>query len=419
MKNWMPVLILSVLFLAAVSQMERTPTGYISADAYLTLKGKMDGEITGFSYDELLDIAEQQRISVEFTNTGSDPYDTRISLYVYYFNVTRLDEKARYIDSLVYLHPGQRKAFSVLYTPTVLGDYYIKLVVSYSYKKATEWGYFLFYVEPEEQEIPIDITPQTTVPTPQAPVVTNLTPGILISYPSFLNISQGEGIIVPITVKSTGSMALTNLRFYISSSQGLYSDVNPKVLGLLLPTHTFTFLVSLDAANDTETGLYPVDFTILANEIKEYGSMEVYVNEKKEAVAYDWEAIRSTIESYKFIISELESKVEFYASYGSDVSDVNATITKAKQSLAKAEEYYGKREYSPCVRSLAETRGLLEEAALKIGNLSLQGKRPGFGVSLWTILLIAVVIISIFIIVIIYRRRKKEEGRPSFLSREE
>lgn len=419
MKNWIPVLILSVLFLAAVSQLGNAPTGYISADAYLTLNGKMDGEITGFSFDELLDIAEQQRISIEFTNTGSEPYDTRITLYVYYFNVTRLDEKARYIDSIVYLHPGQRKSFSVLYTPTALGDYYIKVVVSYSYKKATEWGYFLFYVEPEEQEIPIDITPQTTAATPQVPVVTNLTPGMLISYPSSLNISQGEGVIVPITVKSTGSMALTNLRFYISSSQGLYSDVNPKVLGLLLPTHTFTFLVSLDVANDTETGLYPVDFTILADEIKDYGSMEVYINEKKEAAVYDWEAIKNTIESYKFIISELESKTEFYASYGSDVRDANETITKAKESLSEAEEYYGKRNYNSCTRSLAETRGLLEEAALKIGNLSLQGKKPGFGISLWTILLAVVVIAAIIIIFILYKRRKKEEGRPGFLSREE
>ena len=418
MKNWIPVLILSILFLAGVGQLGKPPTGYISAEASLSLAPKMDGEISGFSYDDLLDIAERQLIGVEFANTGSAPYDTRITITVYYYNVTRLQEKAEYIDSMVYLHPGQRKAFSVLFTPDALGDYYIKVLVSYSYKKATEWGYFLYYIEPEEQEIPIDITP-TTAPTPQAPVVSNLIPGIQLSYPSSINITQGEGRLVPITVSSTGTLALTNIRFYVSSSQGLYSDINPKVLDVLNPKNSFTFLLSLDAENDTETGFYPVDFTVLAEEIKEYGSIDVYVNEKGKTASYDWESLKNTIESYKYIISELESKVEFYASYGADVSDANATLSSASHSLQDAEQYYIKRNYEACSSSLDKTKGLLEDAALKIGNLSMQSRIPSAGIAIWLAALILVVIALAVIAFLVYSRRKRGDGRPSFLSREE
>jgi hypothetical protein len=187
-------------------------------------------------------------------------------------------------------------------------------------------------------------------------------------------------------------------------------NINPKQVASLAFNQTAIFLISIDVPSTTPEGLYPFDFNLESDEIKEGGKIELEVT---KVTVPDEEEIRKTILNYEFLISEIENEIDSASLEGYDVSLANQSLINAKTQLGTAKEYFGLKKFNLVKIEFKKITKSLEDAVFQLASAKLYAYKPPAFLPFFMILII-VPIIAI-ILIFYYYKRKKEKQRPKLL----
>ncbi|MEM7825071.1 MAG: hypothetical protein QXO27_03820 [Candidatus Aenigmatarchaeota archaeon] len=379
-------------------------TGFVSlSNLDVTIKEKASGKIL-LAFKPFLEIGETQKIYAEFINTGTNSVTAKIEEKIYSYVNGSLKPLAYYYDTSIPLNPGMRRGYNTVFIPPYVGLYYIQAEASYDYKKVETWGAFSVYY-PSVPTPPTlqPVTPQYIFPVQEAIGV----PKLGLNYPEKVKISQGESMLISITASNVGNTTLHNLKLYFSTTSLINFTINPKQIASLAFNRSVIFLISVDVPTTTPEGIYPFDFELISDEIKDVGKITI------EVIALpisEEEEIRQKILNFEFLISEIEHEIFLTSLEGFDVSLANQSLNNAKSNLRIAKEYFNLKKFEDTKRELEKVRKNLESAVLQLASATLYIYKPSAFVWWWIILIIILVIAGI-LIYYYYRKRKKKRPR--------
>ena len=370
-------------------------TGFANLGVDVSLQEKLDGKLF-LSYEPSLELGGNQEIYVEFINIGSVPVTEKIEIKVYGYIDGTIEPIAYYYDSTVSLNPGMRRSYSTFFVPPSAGGYYIQAKSTYNTKVVEVWGAFYVYYPPYV------IPPAPVSPVPAVPA-----PELNLTYLEKVTILKGGSIIVPVTVKNIGGANAYNLRFYVSTSNLINFDVNPKQVSNLLPTQSTAFLVLIDIPSNVSDGKYPFDFEVISDKKRERGSIEIEV--VSELVSEE-EAIYQKILNYEFLIAEIEHEISLAASNGIDVSLANQSLNNAKANLETARDFFNLRKFVDAKDALKNVEKNLSDAVFQLANANLYIYRPSAFAPFW-ILIIILLMAAAASGYYYYKKRKRRKPR--------
>ncbi|MEM5794212.1 MAG: NEW3 domain-containing protein [Candidatus Aenigmatarchaeota archaeon] len=385
-------------------------TGFVGANFSVNISEVLKGELL-ISYKEELNWGEFQNITVDFLNTGSVPFQEKIEVRIYYNYGGKLQPLAYYYDSIVTLKPGERRSYRVNYLPPTIGTYYIKVRVPYDGKTVETWKAFIVIYIPPPPPVQI-ITLPPEVPAPPVEVVETGKPGMEIDYPEKITIAQGESKLFSVIVKNTGQVSLRNMRLAISLPSSFSIEVNPKEIFKVIPNETAVFLVYLTIPNQTLPGIYPLDFEVITDKIKEGRRISVEVVSGLPDIEKE---VKETIQYYEYLISEIQNQIDAAFLKGIDVSKAQESLDKAKIALEEAKTYYNLGKYLDAKKKLDEVKDHLQETVFQLSLALIPVYYPAF--PFLPLILLLIIILAIILALILSRRRKKKEElkRPKLL----
>lgn len=404
-------LVMAIVVIAAFAFFYRfQPIGitgfYPKGNTTVEVSGLLKGEISALVYRASVEFAQIQDIEVEFTNTGSEAYNVKIEVTLYWNNNSKLQQMAYYYDSEVLLNPGMARTYKISFLPPNLGLYYIKVKVNYDSRVVEKWGafYVVYTVTPQ----PIYIITPSPTPTP----VQEVGPASMgLEYPQNVTIVRGETKLFSILVKNTGNVSLNNVSLYISTSNLIDFEINPKIMPKLLPNNSVIFLISVYTPNTTPEGKYPFDFKVMSDKVREGRSIDLEVTSIPPPIGED---VYNTILNYQYLINEIQHEIDDAASSGIDVRIPQFSLDKAKVALEIARDYYDRGMYEDAKKKLEEVRGYLEDAVLQLALANIVIIMPSYLQFLFVLILIVIPIIFF----VFWKRRKKEkekEKKPKLL----
>ncbi|MCS7106085.1 MAG: NEW3 domain-containing protein [Candidatus Aenigmarchaeota archaeon] len=412
MKKFFYLLIISffaILSFVLISRFFPTRiTGFVGANFSVNISEVLKGELL-ISYKEQLNWGEFQNITVDFLNVGSVTFKEKIEVRIFYNYEGKLQPIAYYYDSIVTLKPGERRTYRVNYLPYTIGTYYIKVRVSYDGKVIETWKAFLvIYIPPAP---PVEIIPLPPEVPPPVEVVETGKPKIDLEYPEKITVVQGDSKLFSVIVKNTGQVSLKSIRLAISLPSLFEVEINPKEIFKLIPNETAVFLIYLTVPNQTLPGIYPLDFEVITDKIKEGRRINIEV---VSALPDLEKEVRETIEYYEYLISEIQNQIDAAYLKGIDVSKVQEILDKARIALEEAKTYYNLGKYLDAKKKLNEVKDYLQETVFQLSLALIPIYYPAF--PFLPFILLLVIILAIIIALILIRRKKKEElKRPKLL----
>ena len=383
-------------------------TGFgIGRAADVNVNESFEGEITAFVYSPALNLTETQNITVEFTNTGTTPYNTTIYISVYIYENEKLNLSAQYYDYTVPLFPGMKKFFKAYYMPPRVGTYYIKVLVHYGSRRMETWGAFsvsVFEVPENVTEVPIPPGPPAgggVVPTiyfAGRPIL-----NLDLQYPEIVDMYRGQTVMIGVRAKNTGNSTLRNLKMYISTPYTIDISVNPKEV-YLDPNETSVFLLSIYVKPGAEVGIHLINFDFVSQRLKKSGIIQINVT------AFEIpreEEIQNRILNNKYLIMELEGQFLAALKKGINTTLAERSLNRAKAYLDSAEDYFNLANLEKAMEELDKKDENLKDAVFQLAHEAFKVYFPPAFSPLW-ILLIAILMGLIFLIISKKRKKKKK-----------
>jgi flagellar basal body-associated protein FliL len=410
--------IISILLLTSFVVYYRfSPKGFTGFVPMVNVTVKVEettkGEITALIYKEYINFTDIQDITTEFANVGGSTLTEKIEIRIYWNNQSKLQEMAYYYDSQAVLQPSMRRTYSISFLPPYLGLYYIKVKVPYDSKAVERWGSFMVIYPPSSPSQVI--IPPAPIPAPRAPIPTVTeeagVPDIDLKYPETVNITQGESKLFSILAKNIGNVSLNNLRLYISTTNLITIEINPKSVFKLSPNESAIFLISVNVPKTIPLGKYPFDFVMISDEIRKAKSIELQIVSAFPSIG---EEVYGTILNYEYIISEIQNEIDSAVLKGIDVKIPQDTLNRAKLGLELAKDYYKQGKSEDAKSKLAEVKKYLEDAVYQLAVAGIKVQLPAFTpIIIIVIILFVGIILALFLFLL--KRIKEKEKRPKLL----
>ncbi len=414
-KNLLILLIFSILLILLFFLPERVTflavRGNVSVNVTPVLKGRIF-----LGYKEHLNFSEIQRINAEFFNEGSLPLKEKLEIKIYYNYEGKLQLMGSYYDAEFNLKPGERRSYQISFLPPYIGTYYIKARAPYDGKTAQIWGAFLVvYYPPPPPPPQIIIPPPALPPPPTAPPPEIGIARVELEYPEKIELVQGESAIFHVLVKNVGDVTLYNLRFSTYTINQLTVDITPPQLFKLSPNETAIFIFSLEAPQNISAGIYPFEFELISDKLRERGSVALEIKEKK--VVPIEEELYKQIVYYEYLISETQAEIDAATLEGIDTSLAQIALNKAKISLQDAKRYYYQKNYAECEEKLLDVKKYIQEAVLQLSLAKIRVYVVPAYYPIW-VLIFAILLGILFLILLFFlRKMRKKEERPKLLRR--
>jgi hypothetical protein len=376
-------------------------------DISVSIKSKLAGKIK-LGYEPYINYSQEQVINAEFMNTGTETLTEQLEVKIYTLNNSRLQLLASYYDTFATLRPGMSKSLRIVFVPPDLGVYYIKARASYDGRMTETWGSFMVVYYPPPQEIIPG--PVTIVYPPEAPKagVANMS----LQYSDKAELGQGQSTLLGVIVKNTGDVKLHNLKFTISTTSLIGTDINPKQVFELSPKESVVFVITVDVPETVPPGLYPIDFEVVADELKRSGIITLNVTPVVVPVLEDLYRI---ILNYQFLISEIEQEIYNASLKGFNVTLPSESLDNAKVSLNIAKQYYYSGRYEDAKNKLNDVKRHIEDAVFRLAIINIPVfKFPAYVPVL--LILIAVLLVLLTVLGYLLKKRGEEElKRPRLL----
>lgn len=392
------------------------------ASISVSVRDRTQGEISAFTFLTQVNVSQRQDIVVEFTNTGTSNYTATIFVNVYRLNGSLLNQTANYQDSPSFLHPGMRTDFSTVYVTNISGLYFIQARVTFGTRTTETWGSF-FVVDPFVQPPGGGtITPGTGGGGTGGggggggpPVIINVTTikpppaAITATGPKNITVNWGDSVLARINITNTGQTDLHNIRFFVSTTNTLFTDINPKTLASLTPWNPTFLLITLSASESTEPGKHLLTYQIVADEASTSGTIDVYVTN----IGFDPTELYFRILNYQALILDVEEKLLQYKLQGLNMAAAEVSLDNAKESLERAKIFYNAGQYVDTRDALRDTKDDIEKSVLLLGAASYY-VYTGFALDLFLILIILIAVLAVLFFYY-WRKRKKKPLRPRML----
>jgi hypothetical protein len=394
-------------------------TGFATTD--VSLGAKMEGIITHFAIqNSSIFVFQNQSVEVEFMNSGSLFMNrTQTNISIYRFENNEINLSKYYFSPTLPLAPGSRTFYKVNFIPNETGVFYVRARVTFDSRNAEIWSVYLVSSLVQSTPGPGNVTnatpgPETPGPSSGgegegqgqggggggAPVISEPgeAPGLIlikpesgisgleISYPSVINISQNQRVVIPILINNSGETDIHDLKLFISTTNQVDVNINPKVLAILKKGGSTIFLLTI-ATSIAEPGEYAFDFSLISDETKV--SKKAVINILPSEIPLD-EDLRSKILSYKFIIVQIESEIFSSSLDGYDVGHANSSLNLAKEFLKKGEIFYNEGNLEKSREELDKVRKNIEDSVFLLAHAKLVTfARPSFPIYL--IILMAII----------------------------
>jgi len=427
----------AVLLVSACGIFFLKMSGFAAGNISVGIAEKLNGRVT-LDCNSSVFVGDDVTIYAEFMNTGTSHVTGRIELKVYLYNRSRLDLLATYYDSYFSLNPGMRKGYRTTFVPDQNGTYYINAKVSYETRTAETWRAFTASYPSEAPYVPGNgtgtgngtgnatgnatgyvlnitggggggagggLTALTYITT-----VLGGTPGITLSYPNKITLHQGESTMINLRVNNTGDLAVHDVKMHTSIFFGIGLDVNPKVIPIIYPNQTYSFLISLDSLNASE-GDYTLSFDVMSDYASDTGSIAIKI------VSWNMtaEEIEQIILNYRLIISDLKGEIFSASLKGFDTSDIKNRLDDTESMLDDAEKDLRFNKMDDAKKKLKGVKDDLEQIVLALANLTiiLRAEPPLFTSTM--LILLILLIIALVLLILILLRRKRKKKKPKLL----
>jgi hypothetical protein len=381
----------------------------------VSIVGKTEGRLI-LGYDQFLETGNPQNIYAEFEDTGTTPVDVKISVNVYFYNVSKMNLTAAYEDSTAPLKSGERRGYSTVFMPPTTGLYYIEGKAVFNNKIIETWAAFVVYYNTNNYSStgggtvqPVNIIQIVNVVTISSVSGGGGTPKMSVECPEKISISQGDSGLFNINVTNTGNRTLNNLGIFVSTSDSIKFDVYPKQVGNLPVNKSTTFLFSLEIPTTTPTGIYAFDFTVTSNEVSSGKSVFIEVTGKST----DEDYVKQKLLDYQLLISDVERQIVSAKLSGYDVGIANQSLNSAKISYGRAKEYSDSNKFGDARKELDNVKQDLENAMLQLASAQLYVYKTRAIINWWVI--IGILILISGIVIFIFVRRKMKRRRPKLL----
>ncbi len=448
------LVVLSVLFMEDI-------TGHATDDIVISIREKTDGKIIYFSFNDSISVGDRQNIAIEFVNTGSTSYTSKIEVKIHKSLGDKLNLTAYYQDSSLFMYPGSRRRYSTVFIPSDGGLYYIQVRVTFGTRVAETWGAF-FVTDPFNVVTgqPGNQSGNTTgnftggaggnntstspgsgagggagssdgtgggtssgtgsgasgasgtgAGVQQNIIFKEFRPGFAAmesASADAVHLHRGDPIILDIKATNTGEVDLTNIKIFISTSSSIGVEINPKALSLLEKNESVIFLLTLSADDITELGEHLLSYSIVSDEARKDGSVGIAVVDGKPGT----EEIKFRIVNYQVLILELQDDISDARRKGFSVEPAAESLKKAKGIIEKARRAFEAEEYEEVTRNLLEAQENLQDSAFLLSSATLFIYSTAPVETYLALIILSVAILSIFI----YRiRMKKKSKRPKML----
>jgi len=319
-------------------------------------------------------IGDTENMTVSVHNAGntmSSP--TQAKIIVYLFNGTDLLQEALYTDNIIDYYPNLSRNYSVNFVPEDTGIYFVKSNISFDSVEFLVWNAFIV------SELPSTTSDADSDPSLPAPTVIIQVPRMDLQYPRDVRVEQGDSAVFAVDVGNSGTAYLHSLKVFISSSNLLEFDVNPKQVKLISPSHDYlqssntSFLVSVGVPEDTPPGNYPLDFRIVSDQIDSVGKVTVTV---LPGGAFSIDDIEQRMLNYGVIISDVEHRMLAAGRRGIEVSQPNGSLNGAISGLEAVRILFGQGKYGEARDGLDTVKRNLERATLQLATAEFFAPEP-------------------------------------------
>ena len=407
------LLLLVALALIAVAAADIGTSGKITGNVVLafdrnisvSIKPVEMGRILFFEYSPIVEVYDPQSITVEFMNTGSVAFQQNIEITIMDINLSFV---GNYTDDYVDVLPGQTRQYSIQYVTDEPGHYWIRAMSTFSEKYVVAWGLYkvngtkiLPYYPPI---IPPSLPEDGSGGSSAAEYLDALHPYLSLEYPSNITLTQNQSTVTYVVVKNTGDADASNV-ILLPKSVGIKIDVTPKLIPEILIHDEGVFIISIEVSNNTEPGIYPIDFVVLADDAKSKGHIDVIVKQ-----LHPMDEFNSSILNYAFLLKRLRNDAIKASIEGKNITLVLLHLDEGDKYLDLARSSFSKNDYDETRRNLLIVKEHIKNAALELARARVtQLYHAVFPIVSILLLLIAFAILAIMIFMHHRQRAKKQK----------
>ncbi len=348
---------------------------------------------------------EDLQITVVIENTGDIPQDVFVL-----WNLTRLDTGAPLQEGLDTVRIDPLTSYVYTINPsgiTYTGSARILFVASYSgTEKAAAFEDFTIQEGGEGPAPPPGggKTKEEEAPSGGAGLGPVGAPDIEITdYPDEIPTEAGRLQYPSVTVNNTGSVSLHNVMIRIEGIPNSWYNVTPKLIPIVNPGSTGTFVINMLVPQGTEARQYYGVINATSDEAKDEKITSVIVFGSRE------ELVRYQLQKLKEEFKEFREDVNATAAMGEkDLSRVYGLIDEIQYQIDLTEGYLDAKMYDEALEAVTTGWRLLDRARELLRDAPPLRPVTILEIPDWMITLILILIILALALVVVISRYKKK-----------
>lgn len=407
------VLVATVVFAGLyIVSFELPFTGLLSFDKNVTvsIQPEQDGEISHFSFDQVITIGNSTFVNLELTNTGSTVISGTYDLEVYDIN-----------NSLLYTYPGPTRTLqpgsfmkrTVKHTPHEVGTYIIRLRGVMGGDVLQTAKFLVVQEEPEPPDPEPTVITRTRVryvygpapPEPEPP-----TRGWRVEAPRTIDLAQGGSTTLPIRITNTGEAVLRNVRLSVRSSRNITVAYDPKIMFGILSNETRNFMLTLTGDNTTRED-QSISYTVSSDELSREGETEVNI-----VPAVTIAQLRDELAKLQLLVQDAEDEMRRLEGDGVAVPEARASLEEVRVRITEANTSIEEENLREAKNRIDSARSQMGEVFQKLFKkrseqlvVTAPLVRPVY------LLMLAAILIAVVMVGGYYYIRERHEERPKLL----
>lgn len=230
---------------------------------------------------------------------------------------------------------------------------------------------------------------------------------IFTSRPVDFSMIQGNSETKYALIKNNGNLTLYNLT--LSASGLSWYSVNPTKIDRSIVNNETTFMIVFSAPANAEIKTYPVTITVSSSNASVSATFNINLNPSNVTIQ---EKIFPDYSNYMLTLENIETQMIDKQNQGADIQELQALLLNAKSKLTQANRSIESKDYASATIYLADARGLLDEAALKVNTVVVPLPPQQTGIDLTLIIIIAsiAVVVVVFVYLMLPSKTEKEKS---------
>lgn len=230
---------------------------------------------------------------------------------------------------------------------------------------------------------------------------------IFTSRPIDFSMIQGNSETKYALIKNNGNVTLYNLTLSVSGLS--WYSVDPAKIDRSIVNNETTFMIVFSAPADAEIKTYPVTISVSSNNASASAVFNINLNPSNTTIQ---EKIFPDYANYMSMLEDIETTMKDKESQGANIQEMQALLLNAKSKLTQANRSIESKDYASATNFLADAKGLLDEAALKINTITVPLPQQQTKIDIMLIVIIAsiAVIVGVFVYLLLPPKDQQQKS---------